>query len=775
MGTPKPLVFIDFNEDGDFVDTDEDVTSNVRWLKFSAGQQITKHRVEAAQLELNLSNADHIYSPSKSSTKFDRVKLSPNVWFLLGYPVDTFTAANTTTLTSRKPDFDATFAAWSGDTGDFDVLTNKIRTATGANKSAVLDFGEIHCFVGCRYTRGGTTSGLILRYTDASNYLLVYHDGTNLRLGEVVTGTLASLASIAFTWGAGAEKWILVELHGDIIRVSVDNAFQFSHTTTRFNTVTKHGIGGRATHADDRWDDFGGWRSMFYGRLDTVQPRPIHERQYAYMRCLDDFERMSKFLVFKLAPTAPATAKAIIDVIADATNFSSTNRILDTGETLTIDTASQSAIGRDALTELYQVADDDVGLVFVDGSGYLRYEENQHRYPTSGHHLTSLGTWYASAQTPAESDIYFNDLIWDDGKGEVENEIYYKFFKITLATAAQVWRLHLDDNALIRNGQFETFGALGSGDTVAAPRVPIHTTDITFNSAVGGGGTDLLVAEDSQQGTVSATGSALFQLDDTSQNFVDWLTKVDVRYHVVRITDASGTTAVAFIGTLDVDSDGTRVSLFTDKDLTTAGYIDSDTGFDETDTPLTYNVYNVTVELETGFDGNFRAIRVGNFSGVDGYIQLLQLFAQKGAKSDLSLARAENAVSRTNIGRRRIEHETTHIDRFTHDGLATNGGARDRARARLGRRSIPHEHVVLTMTNGTQANMMQIIHRSISDLVTLNYSDMGIDSKYFVERKTIEMREGNKFVECDWELTDKEGWTFGSDSNNGRYDEATYA
>jgi len=768
MATPKIYVFIDFNEDGDFVDADEDVTSNVRWLRFDGGKEITKYRVEASQLEFNLKNDDHIYSPSKSTTKFDRVKLSPNVWFLMGYPVDTFDVANATTLASRKPDFDDTFAAWAGDTADFDVLTNKLRTATGANKSAVLDFGEIHCSVGVKYTRGGTTSGLILRYTDASNYLLVYHDGTNLRLGEVVTGTLTSLKSVAFTWAAGTEKWILCELHGNDIRVSVDNTLQLEHTTTRFNTVTKHGIGGRATHADDRWDDFGGWRSVFFGRLDSVQPRPIHSRQYAYMRCYDDMERLSRHLVFKLAPTAPATAKAIIGTIADAADFSAGNRILDAGETLTIDADSQSVMSRDALTELYQVADDDVGLVFLDGSGYLRYEETQHRYPTSGVHLTSLGTWYASKQTPAESDIYFHDIIWDDGKGEVENEIYFKYFRYNLAAEAQVWRLDAEDKMQIQNGQFVTIGALGAGDSIAAPRLPRHTTDFTFNSAVGGGGTDLLVAEDSQVGT--PTLSAGFLLTDSSQAFDPWLTKKDVKYHVVRVTDEAGLTAIGFIGTTGT----TAVTMYTDRDLGTAGYIASDSGFDRTDATLTYNVYDVTIEFETGFDGNYRSVRIGNFSGSDGYIQLLKIEAQKGTKTDEVYARGENAVSRTNIGRRRVDHTTLHIDRFTHDGLATNGGARDRAKARV-RRCIPHERVVLTMANGTQANLMQIVHRQMSDLVTLNYSDMGIDSKYFVERKRIEMKEGNTYVECDWDMRDKEGWTYGSNTDNGRYDECTYA
>lgn len=871
MATPKTEVLIDFNEDGDFRDSDEDVSSNVRQIDFAGGQIPVKHRVDSSLLSFILKNDDHIYSPSKSTTKFNRVKLSPNVWWLMGYPNDDFNASNGTDLASRKPSHDSLFDAWSGDTSDFTVLSNKARTSVAANKTAVLDFGEKFGFVGVKYTRGGTTSGLILRYTDASNFLMVYHDGTSIRLGEVVSGTLTSLASATFTWATGDEKRILCELHGNDIRVSVDNAFQFSHTTTRFNTVTKHGIGGRATHVNDRWDDFGGWRSMFFGRIDTVQPRPIHARQYAFFRCLDDLERMSKHLVYRRAPAVPATAKDIIDEILNGANFSTANRILDTGETLTIDEFSRNAMGRDARTELFQVADDDVGLAFIDGNGYARYEANVHRIPNTNasYHNTVLATWFASTPNGLTTEIYFQDLLWDDGKDRVENEIYYRFHKINLSVAAQVYRLHEDDVPQILNDQTLTILVVGAGDVIVDPRPPIHTIDFllvsttvaasqsgtvsatgsaqfrlddtgaTFTSTIRDGnhtivikdasgfiakgvigtsdvdgddtrveiftddglGTlgysivsdsfsetdtpltysvhaDLMEEEDSNQGTVAASGSSAFTLDDTGQNFVAGDNKkswTDGK-HMVRITDNSGTRATAFIGTSDVDGDGTKVQLYTDKDRGTLGYIWTEKGWSESDTPLTYAIFNVTSELVTGFDGNFRQVRIINNSGSTGRLEFLQLFGEKGVKAIESMARAEHTVSQDNIGRRRVEHTTLHIDKFTHQNLSptTVGGAQERAKARLGARSLPREVVKVDMTNATRANMMQIIHRSMSDMVTLNFSDMGINDKYFIERKTISMNEGNTLVECTWELTAAVDWLFGADTNAARYDEALF-
>ncbi|MCH7943702.1 MAG: hypothetical protein IIB67_10785 [Proteobacteria bacterium] len=76
-----------------------------------------------------------------------------------------------------------------------------------------------------------------------------------------------------------------------------------------------------------------------------------------------------------------------------------------------------------------------------------------------------------------------------------------------LAAAAQVWRLHVDDKPIIRIGESLTFLAVGEGDVIAAPRVPLHTTDFTVNTESGGAGTDLLASVQNNSGTVSASGS----------------------------------------------------------------------------------------------------------------------------------------------------------------------------------------------------------------------------------------------------------------------------
>ena len=280
----KWQVFIDFDNDSDYTDANEDVTADVQMLKRVNTRNLLKHRFPASMLELKLTNDDHKYSPTNTSSAiYPLAWPGPQCWVFGIYPCDDFTGTNNATLASRKPTYDDTFAAWAGDTSRFDIQSNKLATKTAGNYTAVLEFDESDCYVGAVYTRGGAAnSGLVCRYTNASNYILVYHEGTNLKVGKVEGGTLSVIAAIGLTWGTGATHRMIVELHGDAIRVSVDQTLKINTTSSFNQTATKHGIGGRSTHADDRWENFGGMRPVFQGRIDTVRPRPEVHNQYTY-------------------------------------------------------------------------------------------------------------------------------------------------------------------------------------------------------------------------------------------------------------------------------------------------------------------------------------------------------------------------------------------------------------------------------------------------------------------------------------------------------------
>ena len=790
MATPAYRVRIDFDFNGSFKDANEDVTSDVRTtgmgMKIKRAKTMQGHKAPAAVLELILNNSDHKYSPTfKDSPLYPKVLPSPYIWVEIAYPMDDFVASNGTTLSSRTPTYDSVFGTWSGDAGSFDIQSNKLRSPSAGNYTAVLDFANTDCHAAVDFTRGGAISGLILRYEDASNFLIIYPTNTNIILAKVDGGSLFTLATATIknhagtdiTWGAGTSKRIGTETHGNEVRVFVDDVYQYSHTTTVGNDQTKFGVGGRATHANDRWENFGGWRSVFYGRIDSIQPKPETENQLCYMRAFDDFERFNQHQLYRSAPTGSSTTHPddTFNVILDGADFSSQNRILDEGTNLNKFPNAEKPLSRPALVEIYQLQDDDVGFAYMDGAGVFRYEDSKHR--ESSPHTLNISEWKTvRSDPPVETDkeLSGDKFEWEDGKSYVENEIWYEYNTFSYTTATIIWQLSsltatTGDRPLIKSQATGSFLIAGDGDQILNPQLPLQDTDFDFNTAVDASGTNLLLPEDDEQGTVSASGTSAFTLDDAGQDFTAG--GLNDGKHQVVITDNSGTRATSWIGTSNVDGDGTKVQLYTSSALSTLGYAYADTGFDHTDTPLTYKVFNVTVELVEGFDGNYLRLDMYNGSGANGWLTFARVKGDKGAFGSVVAARAEDAASQIEVGRRRIQHKTLHIDRYggiNEDGTPSDeGSALDRARKRLTLRKHRKEIIKCTMPNSTKANMMEILHRSISDRVRVTYASMGVDDGYHIEGFILSCSNGGMLVECEWLLQQAPGGPYGSASVPG--------
>lgn len=683
MAIPKYYCAIDFDKDGDFEDAGEDVTSDVRVtgthsFKLTRQVNLRQHRVNAAVLELFLNNEDNKYSPFNPDSVLNdpatntSVFPAPNIWFMAAYPADDFNGTDTTTLNSHTPSHDSNFS-WSGDASSFEIDTNKIKSSSAADLQAVLDFGESDCYVGVRFTRGSTGGGLILRYVDTNNYWLVRHDGTNILLDEILAGTQTNRGSATFTWSAGDEKWILAQMHGDEFFISVDNELVLVVTDATHKTATKHGIGGKNTHANDRWEDFGGWNSLFFGRIDSISPRPEIDNQYTYIRAFDEMERENQHQVYRVSPFCACCSKAdpklIIGEILNATGFGVDccgclvnlgNRILDCGTTLTHNVQHQKSLGREALTELYQVQDDDVGLFYFDGHGRARYEGSCHR--NSAPHSTALTTW-STTNCGSQCDEYIGQRWeWDDGKERVENDIWYLYNKISdVCCGVEVWRLNdtaailQDKPAIAANGGTFTTLAIGSGDVIACPTTPVATTDFLTNTLTCGTGTNLTAC--------------------------------------------------------------------------------------------------TTAALECGFEGNFRLVTLTNNSASAGFVTFLRLRAQKHTVSAQAGARGQCTTSQTDNGRRRIQHTSLHIDEFD--------TAEDRAQKRASLRGRPKEKLQVRMENGTKANLINLLHRNISDRVDLTFTSLSITNTFNIEGLTLTGRDGGLHLQGDWLLQEAFGFGWG--------------
>lgn len=186
---------------------------------------------------------------------------------------DSFTGANGTTITSRSPDICPPGSSWNN--ANFTILDNHATLETEDRQLTVIERGVSDCIINVdinwswSIVNAGTTpvyySGIVFRYTDASNYWLAgfndRSDVTGFRIFKIEGG-----ASTAVTNGvAGAINGTVyplsVTLNGNDISVLFNNTAQLTTSSAFNNTATKHGIRlgyrnlspapGTVTHADN--------------------------------------------------------------------------------------------------------------------------------------------------------------------------------------------------------------------------------------------------------------------------------------------------------------------------------------------------------------------------------------------------------------------------------------------------------------------------------------------------------------------------------------------
>lgn len=100
---------------------------------------------------------------------------------------------------------------------DLYIPTALVSGTTVSGTLNVSDSGKTDTVSVAGLTRAGGNIGIVTRYADANNYVITYHDGTNVKIDKVVAGSLSNVASVAKTYSAGAD--LEVAWNGTNIRV----------------------------------------------------------------------------------------------------------------------------------------------------------------------------------------------------------------------------------------------------------------------------------------------------------------------------------------------------------------------------------------------------------------------------------------------------------------------------------------------------------------------------------------------------------------------------
>jgi len=230
----------------------------------------------------------------------------------------------------------------------------------------------------------------------------------------------------------------------------------------------------RATHNLMTYD-------LFRGVLDDLLPEPRLTERRAVLPCLDGLDKLARDKITMALQKIKLSGELFTEAL-DKVGWDAGRRVLDTG----IDTYPLVFTERGYCRNfLDNIALSEFGFFYVDGRGYLCWEDRHHRLKVPH----TVSQWTCSA------DKYIDLEPMDPIKG-VRNVIIIEAQPyIANAAVVELWRLQenkdnvVPDSPVLRPGESYDYWAKFSGiaDNVITPAA---TTDYLGNVAIDGSGVD---------------------------------------------------------------------------------------------------------------------------------------------------------------------------------------------------------------------------------------------------------------------------------------------
>lgn len=512
-------VFADWNADGDYTDATEDLTDYVTSLTYSHTQNLDTEQVTSGVVDLTLDNYDHRFSKPKGT--ITGLQPGRTLWARVWYPFDTFVGTNDTNLSAHTLTQDSNWT-WVAASNNFQLNgSGAARTSTtDALHVNYLEFSDSDVEIAAQYRRGTDSSdhgGLLFRYVDANNYGYLRITGSVIEFGKVIGGTDSQFATKSYTWGDNDTKLLQLRLHGTTAVVLVDGvqiAWDTSSAaaggpTTQYhqgeqsvsdaaiNAGTKHGLFCEGA-ADHTWLQFGGFKSLLHGFIESIVPRPAQGSQYAYIKAHDDISEQQKTIIhYTNLSSANMRIEGGLYLGINSIGWRSRYQMDECAAVVKSITFGFKSFDMNVQAACLQAQVEEDGLFYVDGDGYTRLESRTHR--EGAPHTTSKITLTEdkNGTTP-----FYSEFSWDDGDSGIENRnqfVVTRGIELNSGSHDDVWKLDIDatnnavqfDASEVREFEYQV-GFEGTDYTYASTHItPAATTDYTANTAADGTGTNL--------------------------------------------------------------------------------------------------------------------------------------------------------------------------------------------------------------------------------------------------------------------------------------------
>ena len=160
-----------------------------------------------------------------------------------------------------------------------------------------------------------------------------------------------------------------------------------------------------------------------------------------------------------------------------------------------------------------------------------------------------------------------------------------------------------------------------------------------------------------------------------------------------------------------------------------------------------------------GYQGKGTLVRVANnHASATAYVTLLRLRADQAYQDfEATSYRAEDMAGQGGqVGQNGQSRQSGSARSINCRYIDNYAAARQGAEARLSRRNMPHARLTLTLPNGDGKNLVQVVHRVLSDRVRVVCSDPAVNGDFFIEGMELDAVSRTGEVTARWLV--QEAW-----------------
>jgi hypothetical protein len=160
---------------------------------------------------------------------------------------------------------------WTSTKGTWAVRSDKASctdTTGGGQQGIAIISSSGNTFIECSITRIAGVAGIVGRHRNDSNYLRLYHDGTNCKLDKIINNVVTNLQSTVIAYTATSVIKLFLDTNEYIASYNNINAGVGTISDTSLMNGSKVGL--YTTDTVNKFDNFVSWNTREYTDLDSI-------------------------------------------------------------------------------------------------------------------------------------------------------------------------------------------------------------------------------------------------------------------------------------------------------------------------------------------------------------------------------------------------------------------------------------------------------------------------------------------------------------------------